>query len=348
MDVKKIALIIGAMIVALGAAFGVNTMMRGSATPEVRANAAPEADGPKIMVATRALPVGTILTADAVRMQAWPKDLVKPEDYFVEGQTNQGGLVGSVVRVAMTAGAPLTKGALVNPGDRGFLAAALGPGMRAVTIPMAGAGGVAGFVFPGDRVDLMLTQGVTVGDKKFNATETILQNLRVLAVDQRSTPTDANGASTPAQFGTVTVEVTPRIAEKLAVAQALGTLSLALRSIADNAAELDAAIASGAVSVAGNGSTPDGMHLLGRGAVRPSDRGVTLTTGGDVSRFARRSVPLDTVASNNAPSGNSSSAPVYVGGPNAAAAAPAAPVYRGPTVRIVRGDQVTIIPVGGN
>ena len=73
----------------------------------------------------------------------------------------------------------------MSPGDRGFLAAALGPGMRAVTVPVSAKTGVAGFVFPGDRVDLVLTQTVTGDDgQPLKAAETVLRNLRVLATDQ--------------------------------------------------------------------------------------------------------------------------------------------------------------------
>ncbi|MBX9729329.1 MAG: Flp pilus assembly protein CpaB, partial [Sphingopyxis sp.] len=75
MDVRKVILIVVAMVIALGAAFGVNQMMRGSSAPAARAAAAPEVMGPKVMVATRALPVGTILTADALRFQPWPEGL---------------------------------------------------------------------------------------------------------------------------------------------------------------------------------------------------------------------------------------------------------------------------------
>jgi Flp pilus assembly protein CpaB len=79
--------------------------------------------------------------------------------YFKEGDGGASieSLVGTVVRNAVTAGQPLTQGSIVKPGDRGFLAAALGPGMRAVTVPVSALTGVAGFVFPGDRVDLVLT-----------------------------------------------------------------------------------------------------------------------------------------------------------------------------------------------
>lgn len=341
MDTKKIILIVGAMIIALGAAFGVNTMMRGSATPQARAAAAPEVSGPKVMVATRSLPVGTILTADALRFQPWPEGLVRPDQYYMEGQANVEALVGSVVRIALTSGAPVTKGSLVNPQDRGFLAAALGPGMRAITVPLSAEQGVAGFVFPGDHVDMMLTQTIEGDeDQALRTTETIVHNLRVLAVDQRTTPTDANGNTTPTVFSTVTVEVTPRIAEKIAVARSAGTLSLALRSIADSASELDEAIASGQINVASDGDRAGEVRLLGRGTTRPSDRGVTGVTGGDVSRYQRRTIPRqrsENIAGGGAPTPGAA-------GPQGGV--PAAPVVTGPSVRVVRGDQVTIVPVG--
>ena len=341
MDVKKIILIVGAIIIALGAAFGINQIMRGSATQVARAAAAPTITGPKVMVATRALPVGTILTADALRLQAWPEGMVKPEQYYVEGQANVTALVGSVVRVAMTAGAPVTRGSLVNPSDRGFLAAALGAGMRAITVPLSVDQGVAGFVFPGDRVDLLLTLELADeenGSIKLNTAETIVRNVRVLAVDQRTTPMDATGNSTPIVFGTVTLEATPQIAEKIAVARAVGTVSLALRSIADNAAELEEAIASGAVSVPRNGDATAEARMLNSARSRPSDRGITSVTGGDVSRYLRRGLPPRRLpVAPAAPSSN------YGVGP---ANDQSDPIATGPSVRVIRGDQVTIVPVG--
>ena len=81
--------------------------------------------------------------------------------YYVEAsRRDPKNLLGTVVRYAITAGQPVTRGSLVGPQDRGFLAAALGPGMRAVTVPVNTTTGVAGFVFPGDHVDLVLTQQV--------------------------------------------------------------------------------------------------------------------------------------------------------------------------------------------
>ena len=115
--------------------------------------------GPKVLVAKKALPVGTIIDADSFTFQPWPKELMQGA-YYVEGQPDAKNLAGTVVRYAIAAGQPVTRGSLVGPQDRGFLAAALGPGMRAVTVPVNTTTGVAGFVFPGDHVDLVLTQQV--------------------------------------------------------------------------------------------------------------------------------------------------------------------------------------------
>ncbi|MDC0887157.1 Flp pilus assembly protein CpaB, partial [Altererythrobacter sp.] len=236
MDRKKLVLLIAALIIAVGTAMAARSMFAGASAPQAEA-AIPEPQGPKVLVANRALPVGTIITADAIGFQMWPEELVQ-DAYFIDGESDISQLLGTVVRNPVTAGEPVTQGSLVKPGDRGFLAAALGAGMRAITVPVSANTGVAGFVFPGDRVDLMLTQAVKNDTGDLKATETILRNLRVLATDQTTEQsTNEAGKTIVRAFRTVTLEVTPKIAEKVAVSQTIGTLSLTLRSIADNQAE---------------------------------------------------------------------------------------------------------------
>ena len=155
MDRKKLVLLLGALIVAIGTAMAARSMFAGASTPEAEAAPA-QPQGPKVLVAKRAMPAGTIITADAIGFQLWPQEMVQ-DAYFVDGEADMNKLLGTVVRFPITAGEPVTQGALVAPGDRGFLAAALGPGMRAVTVPVSEKTGVGGFIFPGDRVDLMLT-----------------------------------------------------------------------------------------------------------------------------------------------------------------------------------------------
>ncbi len=342
MDTRKIMLIVGALVIAIGAAFGVNQMMRGASAPEARAAAAPEITGPMILVATRQLPVGTIIGPDSFRFQPWPKELVE-KAYFLKEGTKVETLVGTVVRYPITAGQPLTQGALVHPDDRGFLAAALGPGMRAVTVKVSQEQGVAGFVFPGDRVDVLLAQELEVkegsaypDDQLFTA-ETIVSNVRVLATDQRYDAEDEDGKTPVRTFGSVTLEATPEIAEKIAVAQSMGKLSLALRPLAESSGELEAAIASGEISVPEKGGTEAERRMLAQAQARPVTS-KTATTGGDVSRFW---IPVSGRVGGGSRPQSQATGPAPSGG-NYGPAAPS-----GPSVRVTRGDKVTEVPVGG-
>jgi len=332
MNVKKVMLLVGALVIAVVTAVMAKNMFAGAGANEAAAAQA-VATGPKILVARKALPVGTIIDQESLSFQAWPKELVQ-NAYYQEGapESDMSKLLGTVVRNPITAGQPITQGSLVGPNDRGFLAAALGPGMRAVTVPVSTTSGVAGFVFPGDRVDLVLTQEVAGGGDgpALKVSETIVRNLRVLATDQRIDSKDEEGKTVVKTFSMVTVEATPRLAEKIAVSQSLGTLSLSLRSIADNTAELERAVASGEVKLPAGANPADERRLLLAVANRPQDNNTTFTTGGEVSRFQRTSVPQRTVKEPAA------------GG--AGSGLPAVPA--GPVVRVARGNNVTVVSVG--
>ena len=324
MDKKKLVLLLGALIIAIGTALAARSMFAGASAPEASAQA-PEPKGPKVLVSQRALPVGTIITADAIKFQMWPKDMVN-NAYFVEGEADMNKLLGTVVRHPITAGEPVTQGALVAPGDRGFLAAALGAGMRAVTIPTSAKTGVGGFIFPGDRVDIMLTQSVKGEGQPLKSAETILRNVRVLATDQSTESETVNGKTKVRKFRTVTLEVTPKIAEKIAVAQTIGTLNLSLRSIADNQTELERAIASGELDLPEGISPAEEEKFLRAAQTRPQDALGSFATGGDVSRFQRRTMPTE----NNGGGG---------------ATIVAAAQDTGPMVRVSRGKTMTAVPV---
>ncbi|HVH38346.1 MAG TPA: Flp pilus assembly protein CpaB [Sphingomicrobium sp.] len=349
MDIKKIMLLVGALLIAGVTAIMAKNMFAGSGAQQ--AAAAPAVPtGPKVLVARKALAVGTIIDAESLAFQPWPKELMQSA-YYTEGapDADQTKLLGTVVRYPVTAGQPLTRGALVGPNDRGFLAAALGPGMRAMTVPVNASTGVAGFVFPGDRVDLVLTQQVEGGGEgpPLRVSETIVRNVRVLATDQRITDKGDDGKTEVKTFTNVTLETTPRIAEKIAVAQSMGQLSLSLRSIADNSAELERAIAAGDVKVQPGANPSEERRMLLSVANRPSDNNTTYTTGGDVSRFQRRSVPA------RAPSGGqqagdalSQFANALMGKSNPSGAQGSSGPVSGPSVRVARGNNVTVVPVG--
>ena len=124
----------------------------------------------------------------------------------------------------------------------------------------------------------------------------MLRNLRVLATDQSTETEIVNGKTVVHNSHNVTIEVTPRIAEKIQVSQTIGTLSLALRSLADNQAELDKAIASGAVNLPAGASKADEDKALNAAMNRPIEGNTTFVTGGDVSRFQRKSMPHNDTA----------------------------------------------------
>ena len=352
MDKKKLMLLLGAMVIAIGTALAARSMLAGGqASPAVQAALPIMPKGPRVLVAQRSLPPGTIITADAVTFQEWPGGMVR-DAYFVDGKIDMNKLIGTVVRYPVTAGQPMTQGSLVAPGDRGFLAAALGPGMRAVTITVSEKSGVAGFVFPGDRVDILLSSTVKItssaqagnmklnDDRDLHATETILRNLRVLATDQSTESETASGKTVVKNIHTVTLEVTPKIAEKIEVAQAAGSLSLTLRSLADSQSDLDRAIATGAVQLptgAGPGAGKAGEAKALASAARSqieakSDN--SFVTGSDVSRFERRfngSAPVSRQVVSKAVTG-------FAGGP-------AAPDHG---VRVTRGKETqTVSSAGG-
>lgn len=325
MEPKKIALLAGALIIAVTAAFLARSMFTDGGAPSADAAAMPNpAEMPHVLVATKSLPVGTIVGPDAYRFQPWPKELVE-EAYYIQGKSDDAKLVGSVVRTAIAAGQPMTMGSLIQPGDRGFLAAALAPGMRAVTVPVSVQSSVAGFIFPGDRVDLMLTQSVAGGGDgaPLKVSETILRNLRVLATDQRTNALGEDGRPVVQTYSNVTVEVTPRMAEKVSVAQTIGAISLSLRSIADSNQELEEALASGDIDAPKAGDPNGEKTMMAALSNRPSDSRSSVSTGADVSRFQRSSVPAKPVD------------------PNAPMAA-----NQGPVVRVARGSAVTPIPLG--
>src|SRR5690606_6086710 len=163
---------------------------------------------------------------------------------------------------------------------------------------------------------------------------------RVLATDQSTeTTTTPDGKTVVSEVSTVTMEVTPKIAEKIAVAQTVGTLSLTLRSIADNQSELERAIASGEIDLPAGASRAEEEKLLRQAMARPQDGASSFVTGGDVSRFQRRTMPRQQAPA-APPSGQTADTTIY-------AAAPAAPaVPSGPTVRVTRGQTTTVEAAG--
>lgn len=197
--------------------------------PEEKTVAAP---AQLVLIASEELPAGSFVQADNLKWQPWPEDGIL-ESYVVKGKRELTDFVGAVARSKINTGEPLTDARVVQPGDRGFLAAVLEPGKRAVSVPVNATTGISGFVFPGDWVDVILTVNFRADDEDGKSreryfSETLIGDIRVLAIDQ----TVENAEGTVSVAKTATLEVTPKQAEKIAIALEMGSLSLSLHSLA--------------------------------------------------------------------------------------------------------------------
>jgi pilus assembly protein CpaB len=226
-------------IVALALAGGTTVIARGWLSQQA-ARAAASVTVPKaapaksVLVARRTLARGQILKAQDFVWQVWPNGGLDPA-YILSGSRPITAFAGWVAREPIAAGDPITEAKIVAPGNRGFLAAVLKPGMRAVSVPITVTSGISGFVFPGDRVDLLITYPVRLKNSKgdptqHKAAETVLRGVRVIAIDQKLAGKD--GEAVVAH--TATLEVTPKQSEIIAVASEMGQLSLSLRSLVNS------------------------------------------------------------------------------------------------------------------
>jgi len=232
MRIRVILLLLIAFGAASGAAYLTQSWLNAerAAHAEVKTDREPRANRVKVLVATKDLGAGRILKSDDLQWQAWPEGGLS-DSYMLKSEKAEPDLQGTVLRRSLPQGTPVTDQVVVRPGDRGFLAAMLGEGMRAVSVPVDAASGLAGLVYPGDRVDVILTHEIdkdqTDAKIERRASETVLNDIRVLALDQRTA--DDEGKRTVAK--TATLEVTPRQAERISLAKRMGTLKLSLRPV---------------------------------------------------------------------------------------------------------------------
>jgi pilus assembly protein CpaB len=217
------------VLVVAVAAGGVAALLAG------RSEKAPEAkkeafDTVDILVAKSDIPRGKSISPADVFWQAWPAATAAGN--FIRKTDKPkalDSLSGMIVRAPFVAGEPIREAKLVNAKGSGFMAAILPSGMRAVSTQISPETGAGGFILPNDRVDVILTPRGN-RDAEKSSSETILRNIRVLAIDQNVEEKDGQKVVVGK---TATLELLPSQAETLALSQQIGTLSLALRSIAD-------------------------------------------------------------------------------------------------------------------
>lgn len=241
MNVRVVLRIVAILVLAVLASL----LLRGLFAAPAQAPKPPMAS---IAVAPALLPIGTLLKPDDLGWREVPLAEVQ-KGQIAKDSPAAAKLSGAVVRRAIDDGAVINERDVVYADAPGFLAAALQPGMRAVSVAIDDVTGNAGLTLPGDRVDLILTHHMTNPDNSSGppkvASETVLADVRVIAVGHvlRVPDSDAPNAPAPSTTGarTVTLEVGPRDAESVAVVSRLGQLSLALRSLAVTRGEGDAA-----------------------------------------------------------------------------------------------------------
>jgi len=240
MQMRTIILLVVALVMAGGTAFMAKSWLDSNRQVVQEQPPMPEEeDMAEVLVATKELATGMFIKPDHLRWQKWPEESIS-DNYIVKGEGDGDGdgedaFAGAVVRSRLYVGEPITSDRVVHPGEQGFLAAVLEPGKSAISVPVDATRGVAGFVFPGDQVDVLLTIKVSVmSDEEGGQAETryfgqtLLEAVRVLGVDQQ-VDNEGGGARVAK---TATLEVTPKQAERIAVALELGEMSLTLHSIA--------------------------------------------------------------------------------------------------------------------
>jgi len=223
-----------------------------------------------LLVAARPLRAGTLLKPEDLAVEQRAATDV-PAGARIDTEAARSELLGALIRRNLAKGEALLSTDALNPGDRGFLAAVLGSGMRAVTVGVDVVSGLSGLVWPGDRVDLILTQsqeGNDVPPSRRVSGETVLHDVRVLAIDRQLIQGATSESPESQAVRTVTLEVTPADAERVVVAAKLGHLSLSVVAVAQSAAVSDTAPSS----------------------LRP---GNGVTWGGDVSSALRRGPGTD-------------------------------------------------------
>ena len=193
-------------------------------------------NGVPVLVATRPLDQGDTAAPGDLGWANFPTESLS-ENFLQQKSTPSAmqDFTGAVARFRVEKGEPITAAKLIKPGEQGFMAALLTPGYRAVSMPITQNSGVAGFVQPNDHVDIISTRKVQIqgegGNHEEARSNVILEDVRVLAIDQRYRPM-VPGKDPPATPGSVaTLELTPADAEILAMSDKVGEITMTLRGV---------------------------------------------------------------------------------------------------------------------
>ncbi len=274
------------LVIAALAAIVLAFVVRGAFAPKkaapVPVAAAPGSEAKptvQVLVAKRDLPIGARLVAGDMGWQQWPVEGLNPTfitdgaaakvektgaagaadtaartagNLFTNG--DMGGMVGAIVKEPFVVGEPMVVRKVVRGGEGSFMSVVLTPGMRAIAAPVTVDSAVAGFILPGDRVDVIYSRDSQSEDVKGYVTRTVVRNVRVLAIDQKPQP-DKDVQTMVGAVATLEVPAadTEAVASAVAQAKQSGVLILTLRGITDTA---------GGPSRGGGASGSDQTHTV--------------------------------------------------------------------------------------
>ncbi len=236
MKLIRIIILTVAAVAAIGAAF----MARGllSNGPKQAVAQKPQVEVVDVLVAANRLELGSLISDKDLRWQQWPKKIAS-SDFIVRttNGANRTKITGSAVRSVIVAGEPINLAKLVSTKGGGYMAAILPKGMRAISVRISPVTGAGGFILPNDRVDVLLTRKEQNKDEgrsgQIYLSETILSNVKVLAIDQSLKEKKGSDSRQVAVGKTATLELRPNQAELLSLSVSKGEITLALRSIVD-------------------------------------------------------------------------------------------------------------------
>lgn len=366
MNKRNIALIAVALGIAIGAGFMVSAYLSGARTTienDIKARqrvVPPTIPTARVLVAKKDLIVGTFVKREDLHWQLWPEESITPS-YVTDSKLLEAGktkekkvtiedFIGGVVRTPIAGGQPMVRGLVAKAGERGFLAAVLQPGMRAMSVPVSPTSGISGFILPGDHVDILWD--VRKSKKGYPFTQTLFRDIRVIAIDRKTVATGA----TPAK--TLTLELTPFQTEAMSFAQNMGGIEFTLRSIVpeeDKDSVLEGDLNGGLLAQVGLGRS-DGIE---KGALLGPEL-LAVATEKEIKEVARDSWTIESdllfgrkgnTRGDRGPLGGTPT-PVPVSGAKKKSGAPSVsnviPVPKGAKINIVRGTATQTIRVKKN
>ena len=230
MSARQLIVLVVAGIAAVAALLLIRGM--GGGRDDAPSAEAAQLAGEQVLVAARDVPQGAALTPSDLAVALFPERSVSASFVRLTAQPSaQADFVGGVTRRAFVQGEPITASAVIQPDGRGFMAALLSPGYRAVAVEIEEQTAAGGYIQPNDHVDVIVTTRASGGGGEQVSSNIILEDVRVLALGATTQTQTEGEAPQTISAGVAVLELTQEDSRALALADELGTISLALRGV---------------------------------------------------------------------------------------------------------------------